>query len=148
MVMLNNIFKRNKRQQNCLILTEDGRIVDTALPVEKGYIVDHKTMEAWGLFPDCCIPQEGGKSLFQVMCERDATPIPVSGNTSNKITQKIVSQIAEEHVDQSLAHIARKSLKNKMADTLRTVILIFAILVAGMVVFGLVTTGKLHMPSF
>lgn len=147
MSVIGRLF-RQKRVQNCLILTEDGRIVTTELAVEKGYIVDHKTMEAWGLFPDSCVKRRGTAEVYQVMSERDSAPIPLDGAGTPKLTEEIISKIAEEHADEALANVVKKSLKNKMADTLRTVILIFAVLVALMVVFGLVTTGKLKMPSF
>lgn len=139
---------RAKRIQNCLILTEDGRIASSKLTVEKGYVVDHKTMEAWGLFPGSCVLRQGTNELYQIMSERDSAPIPLNGEGSRKITEDIISRIAEENCDQELAQIVKKSIKNKMADTLRTVILVFAIVIVLMVVFGLITTGKLHMPSF
>lgn len=140
------IFKA-KRVQSCLILTEDGRLVTSQLKVEKGYIVDHKTMEAWGLFPDC-VPKKGTNELYQIMCERDAAPISLDGEGSRKLTEDLINKIAEENCDQELAQIVKKSIRNRMLDTLRTVILIFAVLIVVMVVFGLVTTGKLHLPSF
>jgi len=142
-----DIFKA-KRVQSCLILTEDGRIVTSQLKVEKGYIVDHKTMEGWGLFPDSCVLKKGTNELYQLMCERDAVPIPLNGEGSRKLTEDIINKIAEENCDQELAQIVKKSIRNRLLDTLRTVILIFAVLIVVMVVFGLVTTGKLQLPSF
>ena len=72
-----------KRKQDCLLLTEDGRILDIKLSAVKEYVVEHKTAEAWGLFPDACIPERGTGKLFQVITERDCAPMSLNGSKEN-----------------------------------------------------------------
>ena len=137
----------SKRKQNCLILTEDGRIEKATPPVVKGYAVDHKTMEAW-LLPNNPIPEISTGKMFSVIFERDAAPFSIDGDNTRKLTEESIALIAGESADEALAQLEKKSFKNKMADTLRLVIIIFAITVVLIVIFGLISTGKLKMPSW
>jgi hypothetical protein len=140
-----------KRKQSCLLLTEDGRILDIKLPVVKGYVVEHKTAEAWGLFPDSRIPERGTNRLFQVITERDCAPMSLNGQKSDKGNMRMkkdMSQIAQENAQAARAAIQKKSAKNKIAETLQLLAIIFGIVVCVLVVFGLISTGKLHLPNF
>lgn len=150
-----NVFKLfglggKKRQQNLLILTEDGRIVLESVPVIKGYAANHKTHEAWGLHSDGMVPERGTSKIVQVVCERAVAPIAIRGQGKNGLCKlgQTVSAIAEESADEALAQVHKKSFRNKLADTLRLVVLIFAITVVVVLVFSLITTGKLQIPWF
>lgn len=139
-----------KRKQDCLLLTEDGRILDIKLSVVKGYVVEHKTGEAWALYPDSRIPEKGTNRLLQVITERDAAPISVDGQRkdNSKRLKDMISKIAQENASAARANIQKKSFKNKYAETLQLLLIIFAITVGVLVIFGLFATGKLHMPNF
>jgi hypothetical protein len=136
-----------KRRQNCLLLTEDGRILNIAHPVVKGYVVSDKTAEAWGLIPDSCIQERGTKKLYQVITERDCAPVSLNGKNNSSDMKTMMSKIAQEHASDARADIQRKSLKNKYHETLLLMLLIFAITIGVLVVFGLFASGKLHMPG-
>lgn len=137
-----------KRQQLNLILTEDGRIVKESLPVIKGYVASHKTREAWGLHSDGMVREKSTGKVFQVVCERAVAPVNVRGGGGLCKLGQTINEIAGENADEALAQVQKKSFRNKMADTLRTVVLIFAIAIVVMVVFGLISTGKLQIPWF
>lgn len=138
-----------KRKQNCLLLTEDGRILHISLPVVKGYVVEHKTAEAWGLYPDSRIPEKGTNHLYQILTERDAAPMSLNGQKQDysKRLKETISKIAQENASAARAAIQKKSLKNKTAETLQLLAIIFGITICVLVIFGLFSTGKLHMPG-
>jgi hypothetical protein len=138
----------NKRQQLNLIFTEDGRIVKESLPVVKGYVASHKTREAWGLHSDGMVHERGTGKVYQVVCERAVAPINIRGGGGLCHLGQSINEIAEENADEALAQVQKKSFRNKMADTLRMVVLIFAIAVVVIVLFGLISTGKLKIPWF
>jgi hypothetical protein len=139
-----------KRKQNCLLLTEDSRILDIKLSVVKAYVVEHKTAEAWVLYPDSRIPERGTNHLFQVITERDAAPMSLNGQgkENSKRLKDTISKIAQENASAARANIQKKSQKNKYAETLQLLMIIFAITVGVLVIFGLFASGKLHMPNF
>ena len=136
-----------KRKQNCIILTEDGRIIEDTLPVVKGYVVDRKTQEAWTLFPGSLIPERGTGRVDLLVCERDAAPINVNGDNPHKLTTETISAIASENADEALAQIHSKSLKNKLAGAIHIAVIAFSITICLMVIFGLISMGKLHLPD-
>lgn len=144
------MFGKKKRNQNCLLLTEDGRILDISLPADKGYVVSEKTGEAWGLNPDSCIPERGTNKLFLVMTERDCVPMSLNGKgqQGGKRDEDMISKIAQEHASEARANVQKKPQKSKFFDTLQWLLLIFAITIAVLVVFGLFASGKLNLPNF
>lgn len=134
-----------KRNQNCLLLTEDGRILDIKLSVVKRYVVEHKTAEAWGLFPDACIPERGTNRLFQVITERDCAPLSLNGhneNYSNRM-KKEMSRIAQENAEADRANIQRKSQQSKMAETVQLLAIIFGIFFCLLILVWVISSGKL-----
>jgi hypothetical protein len=139
-----------KRKQDCLLLTEDGRILDIKLPVVKGYVVEHKTGEAWGLYPDSRILEKNTHRLVQVITERDAAPISLNGQgkDNSKRLKEMISKIAQENASAARANIQKKSARSKYAETLQLLMIIFGIIIGVLVIFGLFATGKLHMPNF
>ena len=143
-------FGGKRRKQRCLILTEDSRIVEESLPVIKGYVVSAKTQEAWELFPDSRIPERGTNHLFQVITERDCAPMSLDGQKqdNSKRLKETMSKIAQESASAARANIQKKALKNKFAETLQVLMIIFAVIIGVLVIFGLFATGKLNIPWF
>jgi hypothetical protein len=139
-----------KRKQDCLLLTEDGRILDISLPVVKGYVVSEKTGEAWGLFPDSCIPIKGTKNSVLVISERDCAPMSLNGDGqgNSKRMKENMSKIAQENASAARAAIQKKTYKHKFMETLQLVALIFAVGIVVLAIFGLWASGKLHLPGF
>jgi len=130
------------------LLTEDGRILLIVLSVEKGYAVEHKTLEAWGLFPDSCIAERDTKKSFQVITERDCAPMSLNGGDNSKLMKDALSKIAQEKASEARSNVQRKSLKSKTTETLLLLAIIFGVVIGMVVIFGLFASGKLHMPSF
>lgn len=131
-----------------MLLTEDGRILDLSMKVVKGYVVEDKTLEAWGLFPDLLVPdRETGKPCL-IISERDLTPMALGkARVKHTIATAQIEKIAEQSADADIAKQEAKSFKNKIADALGTIAIIFAITVCIIVIFGLISTGKLHLPG-
>ncbi len=139
---------KSKRKQRCLVLTEDGRIVEENLPVIKGYVVSEKTAEAWGLYPDACVPERGTNNLYQVTTERDCAPMSLNGHSQSlgKRLKATMKKIAQENAAAARAKIQKKSYRNKQAETLQILAIILGITVAVVVVFGLFLSGRLSFP--
>ena len=138
-------FWNKKRSQPCLVWTEDGRIVADEEVVEKGYCVDHKTMESWGLSADNCVVKRGTDVRYLLLSEREFAPLPLAGMTvGRRFTEKELDRIAAESCDTQLAQIAKKSIRNKIADTVRLIATIFACIVALLILVALLSSGKLH----
>ena len=144
--MLLSLFKQ-KRVQNCLILTEDGRIVRSSLPVRKGHVLDDSTEEAWGLFSGALIPDKRTGKLFLLLNERSSIPMCLNGNLS-KFKQATLSAIAAESADEALNKIQKGGIKNLMAKALTTAIISLSICICIVVIFGLMSAGKLSFPGF
>lgn len=139
-------FKKTRRQDN-LLLTEDSRILKVSMPVVKGYVVEHKTVEAWGLFPDSRIPERGTDHLYQVITERDAAPMSLNGGDNSKRLKATITQIAQENASQARADVQRESARSKLTGTLQLLLIILGITVAVVVIFGLFMSGKVHFPG-
>ena len=141
-----SIFGGKQRAQPLVVWTEDGRIVVDEGSVEKGYVVDHKTMEAWGLSAESCVRKRGTDTPYLLISEREFAPLPLSGRTQgHSFASKELDRIAAESCDQELAQIAKKSIRNKIADTVRLIVTIFAVMVGVLVIVTLLTSGVLHV---
>jgi hypothetical protein len=154
MVMFNVFSKLNKkRKQDCVLLTEDGRILELSLSVDRGYMADHKTEEAWELFPDCCIPKRGTNRLSLVITERDMAPMSLNGKEEEggeeaekkraKRAEEQLTQIAQESAAEARGGLQKKTLKSKTAETLQLLAIIFGITVCVLVLASLFMSGKL-----
>ena len=144
--MLFGLLKQ-KKVQNCLVLTEDGRIVRSSLPVRKGHVLDDSTEEAWGLFSGALIPEKKSGRLFLLLNERSAIPMCLNGNLS-KFKQATLTAIAAESADEALNKIQKGGVKTLLAKALSTAIILFSICVCIIVIFGLISAGKLSIPGF
>ncbi|MBA7598134.1 hypothetical protein ES703_05144 [subsurface metagenome] len=144
--MLLGLFKQ-KRVQNCLVLTEDGRIVRSSLPVRKGHVLDDSTEEAWGLFSGALIPDKRTGKLFLLLNERSSIPMCLNGNLS-KFKQATLSAIAAESADEALNKIQKGGIKNLLAKALSLSIISLSICICIIVIFGLISAGKLSFPGF
>lgn len=138
---------RQKKVQNCLVLTEDGRIVRLSLPVRKGHVLDNATEEAWGLFSGALIPEKKSGKLFLLLNERSSIPMCLNGNPA-KLKQATLSAIAAESADEALNKIQKGDIKNLLAKALSTAIIAFSICICIIVTFGLISAGKLSIPGF
>ena len=136
------LFNKPKRIQRAVIETEDGRLVIAELAVEKGYMVDHKTHEAWGLYPESLIPRAGTKDAYVFLDERDAAPIVFDGTTiSRKSLKGLLSGIAQESRKQTQYEVQEKQGRDKIAKALSLTVTICAICVVLVVVVSIFTGG-------
>jgi hypothetical protein len=142
------ILNRNKRKQDCLLLTEDGRVLEIAPAVVRGYVHERKTQEAWELYPDLRIPKRETNRLFQVITERDMAPLSLDGTNDKKHAkraQKGLSEIAQESVAEARANLQKNSLKSKSAETIQLLALILGVTVGILALVGLFMSGKLSI---
>lgn len=138
---------RKKRVQNVLVLTEDGRIVPTQMEVVKGYMVDHRTSEAWALTTGeySQVQKRGQKSMWRLVDERDAAPLEVGkGGMSKKKLSAMVSGIAKEARKAASYEIQKKQGKDKLASALGTSVVMLTALVMFLMVVQLLVSGKLQ----
>ncbi len=146
-----NPFAKAKRKQAVLILTEDSRIVEDAFPVNRGYVVDSKEREAYFLDAEALIKPKTGKASVLPVSERSAVPLYLGvGNVKwgprVKALNGQLTTIARENLEKTLAALPEKASKDKIADTFRLVILIFAILAVILILAGLLSSGNLKLP--
>lgn len=141
-------FKNNKRLQNCLVITEDDRIVESALQVEKkGYMVDHSTSEAWVLHPGSLIKKHGTSFSYALVDERDAAPIFLNGRgPTRKDIKDEIDTIAKEARKEAMYEIQRSQTKDKLAGIFRFTILMFTIMVVVCVMAALFMSGSINLP--
>ena len=133
-----------------LIATEDQRLVEDFLPVEKGFFWDEERKEAWGLFLDELIRKRGENQLFAFISERDAAPIPLFNTVSNnrKKIKDIASDIADNACDAELYKLIEKANINKIAQGIKFVFITLSITVSLVLIYALLSTGRLHLPEF
>lgn len=137
-------FDKSKRVQKALIETEDGRIVPVELAVEKGYMVDHKTREAWGLFHESLIPKSGTKDMYVLLDERDAAPLVFDGKSiSRKSLKDLISDIAKESRKQTQYEIQERQNRDRISKAMSLAVTCCAICVVITVVFSMIFSGGL-----
>lgn len=142
-----NPFKAH-RQQHLMVITEDKRILPTSLPVEKGFCCDDGTMEAWQTSTGTLL-RRGQTSIMDIIVfERDASPLIFNGavSTNRKSLKENAKVIGEEYMNKELFLITKNTLKNKFMELVQIIIIVFGIILAITVIFGLIDLGKLHLP--
>jgi len=134
--------------QKCLIITEDDRIVESALEVEKkGYVVDHANSEAWVLHPGSLVAKRGTDVLYLLVDERDAAPFCFSrqGLTRKEI-KNIINNISKESRKEAMYEIHRQQTKDKYAGVFKFVAIMFAVTTVVMVLAMFLFSGNLAWP--
>lgn len=135
-------FNKPKRLQKVLIETEDGRIVSAELAVEKGYMVDHKTREAWGLFHESLIPKAGTSEMYVLLDERDAAPLFFDGKgISRKSLKELISDIAKESRKQTQYEVQERQNRDRITKALSLAVTCCAVCVVITVVFSMIFSG-------
>lgn len=117
--MFGRFLPQRKRKQDCLLFTEDNRVVDISPEALRGCVADHKTQEAWELYPDCRIPKRGTNRLFQVISERDIAPLSLNGDGGGKKGEKrkkrTCSQIAQDSASEARTNPTKQSDRDNKA---------------------------------
>lgn len=144
------IFSPKKRLQNALVATEDMRLVPAKLPVEKGYVMDDKTKEAWALTSRNLLTHRDSSQSVLFVFEREAAPPSFLGQTKDRELKKAFKEnlkvIAREALNETLYGLQEDQERNKFSALLRFIILILAILAIVLVAAGLIMSGNLHLP--
>ena len=134
--------------QNVLILTEDNRIVPAQLQVEKGYMVDHKTNEAWAIStnPNSQIPRRGTKAMYGLIDERDAAPIEIGGGGLTKRDfASQVNDIAREARKAAQYEVQKSQGKDKFRQLIGLSVLFIAVTTCLILVFQLIISGNVQL---
>jgi len=134
-------------KQRALILTEDGRIQESRLRVERGFLVDHRFRQAWGLMPTASTSLRGTMKSFQILYERGLAPYSPAAGKWLAYGEKSVSEIAAECLAETLASLPKVGSRDKLAEAVKLVILVFALLIGLVVVAGLLGGGQLKWPG-
>jgi hypothetical protein len=141
-------FTKAKRIQRCLLATEDGRVISTSMPVELGYMVDEKALEAWLLHPDTVVRKRGTNDYYAIVDERDAAPqlLGVKAKDARDKFKASINDIAQNARRQACYRAHRDLMKDKWADLLRFMVTAGGCLVAITILAALFTSGRLSMP--
>lgn len=142
------MFGQKKREHGILLLTEDSRCLALLLPVDVVCVRDDKAMQGWVLLSDCCFPQRKSQIPFELACERDVVPIPVSGDTvqTQKDGKEIVNQIGRERRKQAHYMLDPEVKKDRTADIVQTLIYGGGATLVLMMIIGLFSSGRLQWP--
>ena len=145
-----NPFKKRRRQQDVMVVTEDDRIVEEVFPVDRGHVEDDKTREAYFLDNAALVKHRYSNFSTLVVSERSAVPIYpglyLDRGSRLKILNSQMTTIACEHLEQALEALPDRQSQDRIAELLKTTVLILAVTFAVIVVVGLLTSGKLHFP--
>lgn len=144
MNMFGNLFPQKRRKQDCLLFTEDNRAIEITPEALRSCVADHKTKEAWELYPDSRIPKRGTNRLFQMIAERDIAPLSLNGNGSGKKGEarkkRTCSQIAQDSASEARTNPSKQqNQENKAADVARLLAIILGFTVCIMALVGFIT---------
>jgi hypothetical protein len=142
-------WKQPERMQRALVSTEDGRVVDTALPVELGYLIDKKMDEAYIVSPSNMIKCRKTGEHYVIVDERDGLPALISD----------AAQKARDHYKKNINLIGhenwRQGFYSSSVDAKKAIVQVY--LATGAVGLGVVMvvmfllmyflSGKLHIGS-
>jgi len=142
--------KRKKRQQNVLFFTEDSRIVQGTLSVERGYVVDESGLEAYFLDSDALRRRKGDRVPCLPVCEASAVPLYFASDKDRaerlRVLKPMMTQIARESLRKTQSNLTELASKDKLAETLRFLAILFAIIFVLLIMAGLISSGNLHLP--
>jgi len=142
-------FQKAKREQLNLIFCEDRKIDEAPLPIEKGYMVDDKTTEAWHLCHSFLLPYQGTRRLVSLISERDAVPLSPFGGLSKEGRERFsnVNQIAREELHRTLQQLDKDQKQHMVASAIKFTVLIVAVLFALVVLVSLFQGGHVNIPG-
>lgn len=142
--------KKKPRKQLVRVFTGDRRIVRDELDVMYGYVVDNDRRRAFFL-PENALAREG-ESVGNVLAldERSSIPLYLGNGIDRKAAARTFKAerkaIAREHLEAARSAVRDDEQKDKMAATIRFVVLLVAIVAVVMIAVGLFTSGNLNLP--
>ncbi len=133
--------KSKKRQQLCLIDTEDGRLVEETMEVRLGHLINDKAMEAYLLCPETLITKAGTDMAVAILDERDATPPPISEAATKKrekfTADKAIEKIAASSGEREVMKAERNVVRDRVAKTVSFIIGAFAVVTLIVIIAGI-----------
>jgi hypothetical protein len=141
-------FQKAKREQLNLIFCEDRKIDEAPLPIEKGYMMDEKTSEAWHLCHALLLPYQGTRRLVSLISERDAVPLSPFGGLSEEERLRFsdADKIAKEELYRTLQQLDKDQKTHQIASAIKFTVLIVAVLFALVVLVNMFQHG-IHLPG-
>ena len=130
----------SKRSQQVMIITQDGRVVNVDMDVETGYYIDHDKRVAFLAVRENLLPMKDGSGYCAFFFEGDAAPINL-GPRTKAIREKFASSIKDierEERANGMHAVSVQLSKDKMLETIKQILLIFAILTAAVVALSIV----------
>lgn len=149
---LKELISPPKRQQRCLVITEDRRLIDEYPRVDKGYMVSEPTLEAWFTVPEWLVYMKDEDNFVQILLERNCIPVPLGYifgvNTKEQIANLTdLERISGEKFDETELEASAAANKNKfLMNTITIMGGAFCCFVLVMAAIMLVQSGKLHLP--
>jgi hypothetical protein len=134
-------FWKPKREASVLLFRDDREIKAISLPVTDRYMVDQKKSRAWGLHSSLLYPFKG--KMHGILIEHDCGPISLDGEQWASEMDPIVS----EQYNKKLMRIKKESSGEKRQNLILTMGLILTIAIVILVLAGLVSSGRFHLPT-
>ena len=140
-------FTKSKRLQRALLTTEDGRVLRTSMPVELGYMVDEKALEAWLLHPETIIRRRYTNEYYAILDERDAAPQNI-GVKAKDAREKFIANLHDiaQNARREACFVAHRSLiRDKWADLMRFVVIGMGCMTAIAILSALWSSGRISI---
>jgi len=119
--------------------------VPAQLEVEKGYMVDHHTSEAWAVTASANsqVPRRNTKAMYRLIDERDAAPLEIGGGgLTKKQYSEQINKIAQEARKAAQYEVQKKQGKDKLRSLIGVSVLSIAVTVCLILVFQLIISGN------
>lgn len=121
--------------------------MESAMAVEKGYMVEHSTEEAWVLHPGSLVRKRGTNVSYALVDERNAAPISLNGHgMPRKGLKDMINAIAQESRKAAQYKIQRHQTKDKLAGVIKFSAILLTILTVVVTVGILIFSGNLSLP--
>lgn len=139
-------FFAQKRVQNCLVLTQDRRIIELGIDVVKGYMTDHQTRMAWLLNNMRMFRHFRTGGFFYGISEIDAEPLALTLTVkdNDKMTTAKADIIAVEEFYREIGGLSKDIRQQKIAEMITIVMLMFAVVTLVLIVFVIFSSGKVN----
>jgi len=141
------IWKSKKRVQPALVLTEDGRAVDEAFPVELGYLLPKNSDEAYLNCRAAMVPRRSDGVLTLIMDEREAAPLAINKKAADARDKFKIKDIAAEFFSQSLYNVWKRFKGETQAKVFQTLLLVGGIGTFGIFILMILFSGHFHWPT-
>ncbi len=132
------------------MFTTDTRIIEDDLLVDSGHLIDKKEEQSYFSDQDALQRDKDSSSVRMAYSELSAVPLFPGLNIDRASMvvaySKEMTSIAMENAETTLMGIVQEDVKNKQAELLKIVVIMFAIVAVVLVIAALFMSGKVQAP--